>query len=165
MLNRLRKYLTTGGVLIGIALLAATALAVAGGHKGGDKGSEQLEAPEVESSEAETEGVGAEGGGPNHGHCVSYWAHAAKEAELKGKARGHFVSSVAQDELAVSEKLEGDATPGGLCGTYQADLAEAVAAQTADSDSKGGEEEGAEGPASSNASHGQGHGKGKANRD
>ncbi len=163
MLNRLRKYLTTGGVLIGIALLGATALAVAGDnkHKGVDEGSALLEAAEVESSE--TESAGEEGGGPNHGHCVSYWAHAAKEAGLKGKDRGHFVSSVAQDETAVSEKLEGDATPTGPCGTYQADLDEAVAAQAAESASEDGEDDGEEQSGASNASHGKG--KGKANRD
>lgn len=162
MLNRLRKYLTTGGVLIGIALLGATALAVAGDnkHKFVDEGSALLEAAEVESAETEDAG---EQGGPNHGHCVSYWAHAAKDAGLKGKDRGHFVSSVAQDETAVSEKLEGDATPTGSCGTYQADLDAAVAAQAAESASEDGEDDGEEKSGASNASHGKG--KGKANRD
>lgn len=165
MLNRLRKYLTTGAVLIGIALLSATAFAVAGDKKAKsvDEASALLEASEVESPEAETEGAGEEGGGLNHGHCVSYWAHAAKEAGLKGKDRGHFVSSVAQDETAVSAKLEGDATPEGPCGTYQADLDEVVAAQAADSDAEEGDEAGEEESGASNASHGKG--KGKGNRD
>jgi len=161
VLNRLRKYLTTGGVLIGIALLGATAFAVAGDHKSADDAVELLEAPEVESAQAKTKGNGEAGGGPNHGHCVSYWAHAAKDAGLKGKDRGHFVSTVAQDETAVSEKLEADATPAGQCGTYQEDLNAAVATQAADSDSEDSQKESGR----SNASHGEGHGKGKGNRD
>lgn len=47
-----------------------------------------------------------EASGVNHGHCVSYWAHASKAQGLRGSARGAFISSIARDGSAVSEKGE-----------------------------------------------------------
>lgn len=132
-MNRLRRYLTPAVVTIFIFALAATALAVAGDLTGPNENASDIAKSKVAAAKEQGEaGAEAQGEGSatvNHGHCVSYWARAAKEAGLKGKAKGEFISSVAQDEAATSAKLEGDAKPTGDCGSYQAALDTAVAAQ------------------------------------
>jgi hypothetical protein len=40
-------------------------------------------------------------GKPNHGQCVSRWAHKATARGLSGQAHGRFVSSVAEDHAAI----------------------------------------------------------------
>lgn len=77
----------------------------------------------------------------NHGHCVSYWAHEAKEAGLEGKHRGAFVSSIAGDPEAVAPK--GNDPVSESCDFTQ-ELADALAAQDA--------EEGADAQAARDAS-------------
>ena len=62
----------------------------------------------------------------NHGHCVSYWARESKAQGLRGSARGAFVSSIARDETAVSEK----GAPGPDC-RFQERLDEALEKQAA----------------------------------
>ncbi|MEO7803990.1 MAG: hypothetical protein ABIS18_06275 [Actinomycetota bacterium] len=65
---------------------------------------------EQETTEQETEGDGI-----NHGHCVSYWAHQSKTAGLKGKARGGFISTIAQNKDAVSKKVADGGNPDATC--------------------------------------------------
>jgi hypothetical protein len=81
----------------------------------------------VEASESE--------GSENHGHCVSYWAHAAKEAGLQGRWYGAFGSAVARDDAAVAPKGE----PGEDCDfqdQLDAALAEQEAAEAAEEEAR-----------------------------
>lgn len=164
-MNNLRRYTTPAVVTLFIFLLAASALAVAGdvigpNAKSSDKAKEAT-AKEHDEEDSEAQGEGAET--VNHGHCVSYWAHAAKAAGLKGKAKGEFISTVAQDEDATSVKLEGDATPTGDCGGYQAVLDSAVADQgQTTSHGKSGEEHGRSDENGKPSTAGKSAGKGKA---
>lgn len=144
-MNRFRRYMTPAVVTLFIFALAASALAVAGDVIGPNENASD-KAKAATTKEHDEEGSEAQGEGSatvNHGHCVSYWAHAAKDAGLKGKAKGQFISTVAQDKDATSAKLEGDATPTGDCGSYQAALDSAVTAQgQATTHGKSGEEHG-----------------------
>lgn len=130
-MNRFRRYMTPAVVTLFIFVLAASALAVAGDVIGpNENASDKAKAATAkEHGEEEAEGQGEGAATVNHGHCFSYWAHAAKDAGLKGKAKGEFISTVAQDKDATSAKLEGDATPTGACGSYQTALSSAVTAQ------------------------------------
>lgn len=86
---------------------------------------EELEEPEgteeVEEAEEPDDGV-------NHGHCVSYWSHRAKDEGLKGRAKGAFVSSIARDKDAVSSKVEDGGEPDDTC-DFEEQLSEALAEQ------------------------------------
>ncbi|HEX9713991.1 MAG TPA: hypothetical protein VGB52_15730 [Actinomycetota bacterium] len=84
---------------------------------------EEPEEPEV--TQVEGEAV------INHGHCVSYWARRAKADGLTGRAKGAFVSAIAEDEEAVSSKVSDDGEPDETCDFSEA-LAEALAEQEAD---------------------------------
>jgi len=64
----------------------------------GLKSKEESKEDSEEESEEESE---TPSDGTNHGQCVSKWAHESKTQGLKGKARGHFVSSIARDKTAV----------------------------------------------------------------
>lgn len=166
-MNRLRRYLTPAVVTVFIFALAATALAVAGdlvipNENASETAKAKIEAAKAEAqkerSEEEGEAAEAQGEGSateNHGHCVSYWARAANDAGLNGRARGEFISTVAQDEDAVSAKLEGDAAPTGDCGDYQATLNSAVAAQGQSAINGGGEGNGRPGSAGNSAGKGK----------
>lgn len=155
MLKRFRNYLTPMVATLFIFVLAAGALAVAGEVTGKDKVKEPkveaAEAIEVEAEEAEVEVESEEASdGVNHGHCVSYWAHQAKEQGLEGKAKGEFVSSIAQNEEAVSAKVADGGTPDATC-DFQAQLDEAKAEQSAEAESE----------ASESGANGKSKGKGK----
>jgi len=69
--------------------------------------------------------------GENHGHCVSYWAHAAKEAGLQGRWFGGFGSVVAQDDEAVASKDGGAAESCDFQDELDAALVEQEAAEAA----------------------------------
>jgi hypothetical protein len=147
-MKRWRQYLSSAGATIAVFMMVG--LAFAGPGEVPEEASDK--AKEVQSSKAEktkepkaNETVGAEaeveGEGEdvvNHGHCVSYWAHKSKEDGLKGRARGQFISSIAQDEEAVSKKVEDGSTPDSTCNFQgQLDQAKAEAAQAATTGGRG----------------------------
>lgn len=162
MLKTIRRYTMPTAITVGVFALAATAFAVAGevNDKAKDKAKEVVaaqtaEESEVEAAEEEAEAE-SEGGsdGINHGHCVSYWSHASKDAGLEGRNRGKFVSSIAQNKEAVSTKVEEGGSPDATC-DFQNELDAALAAQAADEES---EVEGAD----NNRSESKGNGRGKS---
>lgn len=125
-MKRWRQYLTSAGATVAVFLMVSLAFAAPGEipEEASDKAKEVQSAKEektkepksTETAEAEENEVESkvEGEGDdvvNHGHCVSYWAHKSK-AELQGRARGQFISSIAKDPGAVSAKVEDDNPPG-----------------------------------------------------
>jgi len=66
----------------------------------------------------------------NHGHCVSYWRHQAKAQGLDPQARPSFIASIAQDETAVTRRVESGGTPDATC-NFQVALDAALRAQVA----------------------------------
>lgn len=177
-----RKYLASSALIAGFLLFGSTALALVAAGKGEQPESlpgvasqtavakqdeQRLETAELDDEIAgQANDEAEEAAGPNHGHCVSYWNHQAKDAGLKGKARGEFVSAIAKDEAAVSNKVEDGGTPDSTC-DFGDELATALAAQGASDDDgskgKSGEERGkSAGKGKSGEEHGksgQEHGK------
>lgn len=162
MLKTIRRYTMPTAITVGVFALVATAFAVAGevNDKAKDKAKEvvaaQAEESEVEAAEVEAESEGGSDG-INHGHCVSYWSHASKDAGLEGRNRGKFVSSIAQNKDAVSTKVEDGGSPDATC-DFQDELDAALAEQEANDES---EVEGAE----NNRSEGKGNGRGKSDEE
>jgi hypothetical protein len=70
------------------------------------------EASEVTSTVAVGE---KEDSDTNHGHCVSFAAHAASILGLSGSAKGEFISAVARDDSAVSAKVAEGGKPDAVC--------------------------------------------------
>ena len=163
MLKTIRRYMMPTAITVGVFAMVATAFAVAGevSDKANDKAKEAVAAAasnrEV-NEEVEVEAEGDEASdGINHGHCVSYWSHAAKDQGLEGRNKGEFVSSIAQNEEAVSAKVAEDGTPDSTC-DFQSALDTALTEQEADDDSQ---VEGAE----HNRSEGKGGGRGKSDEE
>jgi len=151
-MRRWRQYLSSAGATIAVFLM--TSLAFAGPGELPEQASEkalenvskektEAEEPEVEEVEAleveEEEGPGALVEGEdviNHGHCVSYWARQSKTEGLTGRAKGAFISSIAQDETAVSKKVEETGSPDETC-NFSDELTAAKDSAGATSNGKG----------------------------
>lgn len=137
-MRKWRQYLPPIAITVGVFALGATAFAVSGRVSGPEIASDsqveshgKADATETaEANETETATDSETAGGPNHGHCVSYWAHKAKAEGLTGKSFGAFISTVAQNDSATSSKVTGTATPDGTC-NFQAALDAAKLAQPA----------------------------------
>lgn len=134
-MNRWRSYLSSAVTTFAVFALAAVALAAPGLVNGTQSGKPDTPvgppavvpgAPEVEDAETQN----SEAGGPNHGHCVSYWAHQAKDQGLEGKDKGQFVASIAQNAEAVSMKVDEGGSPDETC-DFQSDLDAALEEQEA----------------------------------
>ena len=108
MRSRLRQYLLPVLALFGLVMLAVGAAAApelldlgqnAGSQDERDSREAEKEARKEskEKSADEGEADAETAGGPNHGQCVSKWAHEAKEQGLEGKLKGQFVASIAKD--------------------------------------------------------------------
>ena len=147
-MRRWRQYLSSAGATIAVFLM--TSLAFAGPwelpEQANEKAEEmvskekaEVEEPEVETQEVEEEeGPGALQEGDdvvNHGHCVSYWARQSKE--LKGRARGEFISSIARNPEAVSNKVEEGGQPDATHCDYSDELEAAKSSASATSNGKG----------------------------
>lgn len=164
MLKTIRRYTMPAAITVGVFAMVATAFAVAGevSDKANDKAKEALAAAasnhdETQDVEVESEGEDASNG-INHGRCVSYWTQAAKAQGLEGRNKGKFVSTIAQNDEAVSSKVAEGGTPDETC-DFQAALDTALADQ-ADEDTNS-QVEGAE----NNRSEGKGEGRGKSDED
>lgn len=142
-MKRWRQYLTSAGATIAVFLMVSLAFAAPGEvpEEASDKAKEVQSAKEektkepkaTDTVEAQVEGEGEDT--VNHGHCVSYWAHKSKEDGLRGRDRGQFISSIAQNKEAVSKKVEEGGTPDGTC-NFQGQLDQAKADSTQASTAK-----------------------------
>ena len=147
-MRRWRQYLSSAGATIAVFLMTSLAFAGPGelpeqaNEKAGEAVSQEKaeteELEEVEAQEVEDEeGPGALVEGEdvvNHGHCVSYWARQSKG--LTGRARGEFISSIAQNEDAVSKKVAEVGEPDETC-DFGEELASAQNSVSASSNGKG----------------------------
>ena len=70
----------------------------------------------------------------NHGQCVSYWAHRAKDEGLEGSRKGAFVSMVAQSDCTGVDEEE-----------FADELEAALAAQEAEQEDAATQEDGSKG--------------------
>lgn len=140
-MKRWRQYLTSAGATIAVFLMVSLAFAGPGElpEQASDKAKE-IAASKPEKTEAEatsTEAQVASEDVSNHGHCVSFWAHESKSQELSGRARGQFISSIAQNEEALSKKVEEGGTPDSTC-DFQAQLDQAKAEAASEVATSGG---------------------------
>ena len=133
-MKRSSRYLSVAAITIGILALSAVAIAGTGGsradarQKAGHRvtsSAEDQRRPEETHPRTEAELR------PNHGHCVSFWRHQAKAQGLDPKARPSFIAMIAQDETAVTQRVERGGTPDATC-DFQAELDAALQAQLAE---------------------------------
>lgn len=136
-MKRWRQYLTSAGATIAVFLMVSLAFAAPGEvpEEASDKAKEVQSAKEEKTkepkstetveNEVETEVEGEGDDVVNHGRCVSYWARESRKQGLTGRARGQFISSIAQDETAVSKKV-GEDGPDPTC-DFQDELDQAKA--------------------------------------
>lgn len=144
----MRRYLFPSVVILALAALGASALAVGidnvleQSHSNPIAAAAKAKHSEADDPAVEQKAEHEQANKVNHGHCVSYWSHRAKEEDVKGKARGEFVSTIAKNEAAVTKKVAEGATPESTC-DFAAALEQAkTASSTATEHGKSEEEHG-----------------------